>query len=66
MRALPACLQLRRLELSDAGFLHLPDSIARMAVLEALVVRRLGMEMGVDGLRQPQAEARLAGHRYWA
>lgn len=56
MRALPACVQLRRLELSDAGFLHLPDSIAGMAGLEALVVRRLGMEMDVYGLWQPQSK----------
>ena len=63
---LPACPQLRRLELSDAGLSHLPASIAGMSRLEALVARRLGMEWGVDGCWQPKTEAHPAGYRCWA
>jgi hypothetical protein len=64
--ALPARLQLRHLELSDAGLLHLPDCISRMAGLEVLVARRLGMERTVGDLWQPKTDVRSAAYRYWA
>ena len=66
MPALPTCVQLRHLELSDAGLLHLPDCIAGMAGLEVLVARRLGMERVVGDLWKPKTDSRSAAYRYWA